>query len=90
MSREVLRLRGVIDRNTEWDVMVDMFIYREPEEEKEKEEAANEEQAKENSEDPPEYSWGNPSEQWQEAAPVSGGGEWDAQANWGDIPNADS
>lgn len=40
LSREVLRLRKQLDRNTEWDVMVDMFIYRDPEEQERDEKAA--------------------------------------------------
>ena len=32
LTREVLRLRKLIDRKTEWEVMVDMFIYRDPDE----------------------------------------------------------
>ncbi|KAI7865708.1 ribosomal protein S2, flavodoxin-like domain-containing protein [Spinellus fusiger] len=32
LARAVLRLRGTLDYATEWDVMVDMFFYREPEE----------------------------------------------------------
>merc|ERR1712137_1090545 len=38
LAREVLRIGGTLARNTEWDVMVDMFIYRNPEDQ-EKEEA---------------------------------------------------
>merc|ERR1711879_988072 len=41
LAREVLRLRGALERNTEWDVMIDMFIYRNPEDQ-EKEEAEQE------------------------------------------------
>jgi small subunit ribosomal protein SAe len=43
LSREVLRLRGTIaSRETEWDIMVDLYFYRDPEAEEQK---ALEEQA---------------------------------------------
>lgn len=32
LAREVLRLRSVISRTLPWDIMVDMFFYRDPEE----------------------------------------------------------
>jgi len=32
LAREVLRLQGQLPRSQEWEVMVDMFIYRDPEE----------------------------------------------------------
>ncbi|XJO77921.1 hypothetical protein BDV3_002437 [Batrachochytrium dendrobatidis] len=37
LAREVLRLRGSIARTSQWDIMVDMFFYRDPVEEAEKE-----------------------------------------------------
>ncbi|KAG0165647.1 structural constituent of ribosome [Apophysomyces sp. BC1034] len=39
LARAVLRLRGTLDYQTAWEVMVDMFFYRDPEE-AEKEQAA--------------------------------------------------
>jgi len=35
LAREVLRIRGTISRSEPWDLMVDMFFYRDPEAEKE-------------------------------------------------------
>jgi len=45
LTREVLRLRGVVSREVPWDVMPDLFFYRDPEE-SEKEEAVVGDQAK--------------------------------------------
>lgn len=83
LAREVLRLRGTIPRNTPWDVMVDMFFYRDPEESTA---AATEGQAAiadkaEGEAAPAEENWGAaPSEQWAEPA-AAAGGNWGAEAN---------
>ena len=40
LTREVLRMRGTVPRELPWDIKVDMFIYRDPEEAKKEEQAA--------------------------------------------------
>ena len=50
LAREVLRLRGTISRDLPWEVMPDLFFYRDPEE-AEKEEQAAKEQAQQKPEE---------------------------------------
>merc|ERR1711998_465071 len=45
LAREVNRMRGAIHRSEPWDVVVDLFMYREPEEEEEKAKKAEEVEA---------------------------------------------
>lgn len=42
LSREVLRLRGTISREQPWEVMPDLYFYRDPEEAEKEEQAAKE------------------------------------------------
>nr|AVN67032.1 40S ribosomal protein SA [Diplodon chilensis] len=45
LAREVLRLRGTISREHPWDVMVDLYFYRDPEEAEKEEQGAITEKA---------------------------------------------
>jgi len=85
LSREVLRLRGSLDRKTEWDVMVDMFIYRNPEEQEKDEAAAAEESFAQGGFGPEAVEGGD--ESWGDAKPA----DWDSSANaagdWGEASN---
>ncbi|RUS91524.1 hypothetical protein EGW08_000745 [Elysia chlorotica] len=79
LAREVLRLRGTISRDHPWEIMPDLFFYRDPDEvEKEEKEAL--ERAKEEVA-PPQPDWNNEAgigaganvADWADEVPVTGG-----------------
>jgi small subunit ribosomal protein SAe len=83
LAREVLRLRGTIpNRETAWDVMVDMYFYRDPEEqERDQEEAALEDRkAVTTGAGEDEYAadgeWG--ADAGVSGLPATGAGDWEA------------
>ncbi|KAJ3335708.1 structural constituent of ribosome [Gonapodya sp. JEL0774] len=99
LAREVLRLRGSLPRSQTWSVMVDMFFYRDPEEQ-DKDRAAEEAKELEAAAPVKDFGaaageWGTAEEEWGASAPeapvVTGAAPdtWGASAatetgNWGD------
>lgn len=85
LAREVLRMRGTIERDVAWDVPVDLFFYRDPEEVEKAEEvqAAYEEPATANWNAPTESADFSQAQNWDGAAPAAAPV---AEEGWGDAP----
>lgn len=72
LAREVLRMRGTIVRSQPWDIMPDLYFYRDPEEvAKEEEEAAAKQAQAEETQALPDYFPGNAVEQPVDVAQVA-------------------
>lgn len=81
LAREVLYLRGIISRKTPWDVMPDLYFYREPEEIEKEEQAAAAAAAKPEETYQPEW---NATATTQEAS--TDWGEQPASTDWASEP----
>lgn len=101
LAREVLRLRKQLDRSSEWSVMVDMFIYRDPDEvDKDEKHDTEDRNDTRETEDwpgpvwdgsttaPPGFSGVDPVEWGAESAPAGGDGAWDSSVPTWDSGNA--
>jgi len=81
LAREVLHLKGLLPRSQAWDIMVDLFIYRAPEEAAEQKKAqienTNKTQVQEESFRPLEHVTEQTTENWNEwNVPATGTSSW--------------
>jgi len=84
LAREVLRLQNLVSRDKEWEVMVDMFVYRDPEEAEKQQARATEGDAGQGETSGATQGEGTQAD-WN--ASTSAGADADAdagQSNWGD------
>jgi len=87
LAREVLRLQNAVSRDKDWEVMVDMFVYRDPEEaEKQQARAAEGEGAQGESTG---TTQGEETQADWNASSNAGAEEGPAGANWGDDQGGD-
>uniref|UniRef100_A0A1B6CY39 Small ribosomal subunit protein uS2 n=1 Tax=Clastoptera arizonana TaxID=38151 RepID=A0A1B6CY39_9HEMI len=75
LAREVLRIRGSIPRDGKWDVVVDLFFYRDPEE-AEKEDQATKEIAPVAQTSKPEVDYAAAGETWADTTEVGHTSSW--------------
>ncbi|KAF5095805.1 hypothetical protein D0Z03_001750 [Geotrichum reessii] len=84
LAREVLRLRGVLpDRTTAWNVMPDLYFYRDPEEPETTTTAAEEEVVEDAAAEAPVVA-----EEWDAAAEPVAAADWAASEDWSAEPAA--
>lgn len=85
LAREVLYLRGIISRKTPWDVMPDLYFYREPEDIEKEEQAAAAAAAKPEETYPADWV----SAPVEQTTAIGGGADWGEQpapSDWASDP----
>jgi len=88
LAREVLRMRAMISRSEPWSIMVDLFLYRDPDEQDKKEEQENEQHDdRDRGYDRNEETSGAQKADWGQDAPAGGASQLE---NWNPDPSSHS